>query len=83
MPIEPDFVGIQIDSINSQKVLVKWDEVDGHDEVILLNEKKRIRINVLIEQNEGHSTAKYQTPPWNQGPFRTRHYPYSGYSTNI
>lgn len=40
LPIEPDFVGIQIDSINSQKVLVKWDEVDGHDEVILLNEKK-------------------------------------------
>lgn len=40
LPIEPDYVGIQIDSINSQKVVVKWNEMDGHDEVILLNEKE-------------------------------------------
>lgn len=40
LPIEPDYVGIQIDSINSQKVVVSWDEEDGFDQVILLNEKK-------------------------------------------
>lgn len=40
LPIEPDYVGIQIDSINSQKVVVKWNEMEGHDEVILLNEKE-------------------------------------------
>lgn len=41
LPIEPDYVGIQIDSINSQKVVVKWNEMDGHDEVILVNEKEK------------------------------------------
>lgn len=40
LPIEPDYVGIQIDSINSQKVVVKWNEMDGLDEVILVNEKE-------------------------------------------
>lgn len=37
LPIEPDYVGIQIDSINSQKVIVSWNEWDGLDQVILLN----------------------------------------------
>lgn len=40
LPIEPDYVGIQIDSINSQKVVVSWNEMDGQDEVTLVNEKK-------------------------------------------
>jgi pyrimidine operon attenuation protein/uracil phosphoribosyltransferase len=40
LPIEPDYVGFQIDSINSQKVIVSWNEIDGVDQVILLNEKK-------------------------------------------
>lgn len=39
LPIEPDYVGIQIDSINSQKVVVHWQETDGHDKVTLVNEK--------------------------------------------
>ena len=40
LPIEPDYVGFQIDSINSQKVTVSWNEMDGIDQVILLNENK-------------------------------------------
>ncbi len=40
LPIEPDYVGIQIDSINSQKVVVHWKETDGLDEITLVNEKK-------------------------------------------
>ncbi|WP_270088333.1 bifunctional pyr operon transcriptional regulator/uracil phosphoribosyltransferase PyrR [Sphingobacterium sp. SYP-B4668] len=40
IPIEPDYIGIQVDSIDSQKVIVNWEEVDGHDSIILLNEKK-------------------------------------------
>lgn len=40
LPIEPDYVGFQIDSINSQKVIVSWKEMDGLDQVILLNGKK-------------------------------------------
>lgn len=40
LPIEPDYVGIQIDSINSQKVVVNWNEMGGQDEVTLINEGK-------------------------------------------
>lgn len=40
LPIEPDYVGFQVDSINSQRVNVSWEEIDGQDRVILLNEKK-------------------------------------------
>jgi pyrimidine operon attenuation protein/uracil phosphoribosyltransferase len=39
LPIEPDYIGIQIDSINSQKVIVSWKETDKEDEIILLSEK--------------------------------------------
>lgn len=39
LPIEPDYVGIQIDSINSQKVVVHWRETDDLDKVTLVNEK--------------------------------------------
>ena len=38
LPIEPDYIGIQVDSINSQKVLVTWKESDQEDKVILLSE---------------------------------------------
>jgi len=38
LPIEPDYVGLTIDSINSQKVLVSWNETDELDQVLLLNE---------------------------------------------
>ncbi len=39
LPIEPDYIGIQVDSINSQKVLVSWKETDQEDKVILLSGK--------------------------------------------
>ncbi|EFK58936.1 bifunctional pyr operon transcriptional regulator/uracil phosphoribosyltransferase PyrR [Sphingobacterium spiritivorum] len=40
IPIEPDYIGIQVDSIDSQKVAVNWEEVDGMDSITLLTEKK-------------------------------------------
>lgn len=39
LPIEPDYIGIQVDSINSQRVIVSWKETDQEDTVILLSEK--------------------------------------------
>ena len=39
LPIEPDYIGIQVDSIDSQKVIVSWDEVDEFDRIELLTEK--------------------------------------------
>jgi len=39
LPIEPDYIGIQVDSINSQKVIVSWKETDQQDQVVLLSEK--------------------------------------------
>ncbi len=39
LPIEPDYIGIQVDSIDSQKVIVSWNEVDRHDRITLLTEK--------------------------------------------
>ena len=38
LPIEPDYIGIQVDSINSQKVIVSWKEADLEDKVTLLSE---------------------------------------------
>lgn len=40
LPIEPDYIGIQVDSIDSQKVIVSWEEVDGQDQIVLLTDKK-------------------------------------------
>ncbi len=39
LPIEPDYIGIQVDSIASQKVIVSWKEADEEDKVVLLSEK--------------------------------------------
>ncbi|MEN9369502.1 MAG: hypothetical protein RI952_367 [Bacteroidota bacterium] len=38
LPIEPDYVGHAIDSISSEKVIVKWKETEGKDEVVLISE---------------------------------------------
>lgn len=38
LPIEPDYIGIQVDSIASQKVLVSWKQTDKEDKVTLLSE---------------------------------------------
>ncbi len=39
LPIEPDYIGIQVDTIFSQKVRVSWEETDGEDNVTLLTER--------------------------------------------
>ena len=39
VPIEADYIGIKVDTIDSQKVKVSWSETDGEDEVTLLMEK--------------------------------------------
>lgn len=41
IPIEPDYIGIQVDSIDSQKVIVSWEEVDGEDSIELITEKAK------------------------------------------
>jgi pyrimidine operon attenuation protein / uracil phosphoribosyltransferase len=38
LPIQPDYIGLTIDSINSQKVKVFWKEKDKKDEVILIDQ---------------------------------------------
>jgi pyrimidine operon attenuation protein/uracil phosphoribosyltransferase len=39
LPIEADYIGIKVDTIASQKVIVSWKETDKEDKVILLSEK--------------------------------------------
>jgi pyrimidine operon attenuation protein/uracil phosphoribosyltransferase len=36
LPIQPDYVGKQVDSIAGQRVTVEWKETDGEDQVMLL-----------------------------------------------
>ena len=40
IPIQPDYIGISVDSIDSQKVIVSWKEVDNEDSIVLITEKK-------------------------------------------
>lgn len=40
LPIEPNYIGLQVDSVDSQKVKVSWKENDGEDKVVLLSEKQ-------------------------------------------
>ena len=35
LPIQPDYCGIQVDSINNQRLTVKWREKDGEDAVYI------------------------------------------------
>jgi pyrimidine operon attenuation protein/uracil phosphoribosyltransferase len=37
LPVQADYVGASVDAITSQKVKVKWEHLDGKDEVILYN----------------------------------------------
>ena len=37
LPIAPDYIGISVDTITTEKVIVKWKEVDGTDEIFLEN----------------------------------------------
>lgn len=41
IPIEPDYIGIQVDSMDSQKVIVSWEEIDGGDSIELITEKNK------------------------------------------
>jgi pyrimidine operon attenuation protein/uracil phosphoribosyltransferase len=40
IPVEADYVGIEVDSIASQKVVVSWKETDGEDRITLISEAK-------------------------------------------
>jgi len=40
IPIQPDYTGIQVDSIDSQRVIVSWQDADGSDSVVLVTEKQ-------------------------------------------
>lgn len=39
LPIQPDYIGRWVDTIETERVEVKWKEVDGKDEVILYSSK--------------------------------------------
>ncbi len=41
VPIEPDYIGQQVDSVDSQLVRVSWKETEGEDKVILLSERNK------------------------------------------
>ncbi|MDF2430929.1 MAG: pyrimidine operon attenuation protein / uracil phosphoribosyltransferase [Mucilaginibacter sp.] len=40
IPVAADYVGIEVDSIASQKVVVSWKETDGEDRITLLSDAK-------------------------------------------
>lgn len=41
LPIEADYIGHQVDSLDSQMVKVSWKETEGEDKVILLSERSK------------------------------------------
>ncbi|MGY4384930.1 pyrimidine operon attenuation protein/uracil phosphoribosyltransferase [Pedobacter sp. UYP24] len=41
LPIDPDYIGLQVDSLNSQHVKVSWAETEGEDKVILISETNK------------------------------------------
>lgn len=40
LPIQPDYVGKVVDTITSDSVKVKWQEIDGNDEVFMITENE-------------------------------------------
>ena len=40
LPIQPNYVGKTVDSIQSEKVIVKWKSEDSDDEIILLKSEE-------------------------------------------
>lgn len=40
LPVQPDYVGLAVDTILTQKVKVYWQEKDGKDEVVLVERGK-------------------------------------------
>ncbi len=41
IPVAADYVGIEVDSIASQKVVVSWKEMDGEDKIVLLSDANK------------------------------------------
>ncbi len=41
LPIDPDYIGLQVDSLNSQHVKVSWKEIEGEDKVTLISETNK------------------------------------------
>jgi pyrimidine operon attenuation protein/uracil phosphoribosyltransferase len=41
VPIEPDYIGQQVDTLDSQQVKVSWKETEGEDKVILISESNK------------------------------------------
>jgi pyrimidine operon attenuation protein/uracil phosphoribosyltransferase len=39
LPIEPNYVGVTVDSLQSERVEAKWEETEGKNEVILIEGK--------------------------------------------
>lgn len=39
LPIAPDYIGIQVDTIMTEKIKVEWKETEGHDAVWIWEEK--------------------------------------------
>ena len=40
IPVAADYVGIEVESIASQKVVVSWIETDGEDRITLISDAK-------------------------------------------
>ena len=40
LPIEPDYIGLQVDSVSAQHVKVTWASEGGEDKVLLLSDKQ-------------------------------------------
>ena len=40
IPVSADYVGIEVDSIASQRVVVSWKETDGEDRIVLVSDAK-------------------------------------------
>jgi pyrimidine operon attenuation protein/uracil phosphoribosyltransferase len=38
IPVSADYVGIEVDSIASQRVVVSWKDTDGEDKIVLVSE---------------------------------------------
>jgi pyrimidine operon attenuation protein / uracil phosphoribosyltransferase len=41
LPIQADYVGLQIDSLDSERVSVEWKEIEGEDRVVLFKKAKQ------------------------------------------
>ena len=41
LPIQPDYCGIQVDSINNQRLTVRWKENDGEDAVYIYKKDEK------------------------------------------